>query len=280
MWGKFGDHWAVIDKFPLPLDNTPTATHMRVAVFLAILSSTLERYVFLPTYILENVDELSQFLHSLAGRDQKLEAHLRSVLLRAQSETEQNIEARACAKQASDDVIVSIEGLFSEQEQAKLCSDIQMFCSQASDEWQIMQTLDRLVTPISDLYRLPTLQHWKILSGFGESAPQEAGSQEQQSGSEAAARGPKRKGTGADPIASAERVVWPSLGIAGPTNEIVMFGYALSDSQLRTAKAEKAKNIHRDARSRQRGAPSTEHAGSARFGAVFRRGSGRSRRDG
>lgn len=245
---------------------------MRTAAFLAILSSELSTFVFQPSYALE-FDEIADFLHGVASRNPALEAHLRSVLLRAQPETERKSEAEQRANVAAQEVIRYLKGMLNEQDEGQLYSELGTLCSQASKLWQTIQTLDRSFITVMKLDGIPDPRSWKILD-FSEGPAQEASSRDQQSRDTSSTRGGKAKAA-ADPVPVAERVIWPSLIIGGPTDEIVAAGYALSDSQMSAARAEKTKSPHRDTRSRQRARSIAEHAGGSRFGSSFQRRDGR-----
>lgn len=251
---------------------------MRMAAFLAILSTAITDFIFQPTYALE-VGQTPLFLHKIATREPTLERYLRSVLLKAQPETERKLVAKERVNLASDDVMSYLEGIFPQEEQERLSSDVQRFCSRASDVWQNIQILDRMFIAVLDFDKLPPPHEWKIVD-FGEQSSQEADSiREQQPDGTSSSRGARAKAAIADAVPAPERVVWPSLLIPGPIDEIAMIGYAISDSQVKAARAEKIRNPHRDDRRRQRARSMVEHASGGRLGAPLRRGSGRSRRD-
>jgi hypothetical protein len=284
-WGTIGDHVTVKDKIPLPLSNTEVARQMRTAVFLVILSSALSDYVFQPSYALD-VDESPDFLHKIAAKDPPLGTHLRSVLLRAQSETERTSEAERRTEMALQAVMDCLDGMLSEEDEGPLRNELGRICKGASALWQGIQALDQTIVAVMELEDIPDQRDWKILD-FGGRAAKDAttttssGSRDQQSGDTLAARGGgggggegKGKAT-AGPAPVAERVIWPSLVIGGSPDRIVMAGYALSDGQIRAARTEKTMSPHRDNRSRRRTGSMEKHGGGPKFGLSLRHRSGR-----
>ncbi|KAK0624242.1 hypothetical protein B0T14DRAFT_517723 [Immersiella caudata] len=272
LWGTFGGHPAVDDnKIPLPLNNSKAAQQMRTAAFIVILSTALMDCVFHPSYALYE-EESSEFLVRIASKNSALEAHLRSVLLKAQPETQRKTEGERRARLAAAVVMEHLEGMFGEQDEKRLGSELEVLCNRASSVWQEVQTLDRMFTAVLTVDGIPNPRDWKILD-FGEKPQQEASSKDQ-SDSNSSTRGDKTKGP-AGPDSVVERVIWPSLVMAGLTDEMAVAGFALSDRQVSAARAEKNKSPHRDTRFKQRNSFSASQAGGSRFGGPLRFGNGR-----
>ncbi|KAK4464653.1 hypothetical protein QBC42DRAFT_220328, partial [Cladorrhinum samala] len=108
-WDALKDHRAV-RQIPLPLSNSPTAKHMRVAAFLAVLSHEFRKHVFQPTYLLKDSKELNSLLSKLAQTHPEEESYLRSVLLRTTNQWAPG-NARAVTSSCLAAVLDSIEGL-------------------------------------------------------------------------------------------------------------------------------------------------------------------------
>lgn len=260
------------DKIPLPLNNSEAALQMRTAAFLAILSSELSTFVFQPSYALD-LDESADFLYRAASKNPRIEAHLRSVLLRTQPETERKSEAEQRANLAAQAVVSCLRGMLNEQDEGQLRSEIGKVCNHASKIWQTIQILDRMIIPIMVLDGIPDSRSWEILD-FSQGPAQEGRPRDQQS-RDSSSTGRGEAGATADPVPAAERVIWPSLVIGGPTDEMVAVGYALSDSQMSAARTEKTRTPHRDNRSRRRAGSVVERGAGSRFASSLQRRDGR-----
>src|SRR4051812_19373553 len=100
---------------PLPPVETPVSKRMRMAAFLAVLSSELSNHVFQPTYILEMSGEFSRYLSELARKNWQHESLLRSVLTSTLTAEERESAARRRVDVVVRNVLACMEGLLVDQ---------------------------------------------------------------------------------------------------------------------------------------------------------------------
>ncbi len=256
-WNVLKAHKAVKDKVPLPSADTETAKTMRMAAFLAVLSSELSEHVFLPTYVLGEAGEFDQFLVDLAKNEPGLESHLRSVLLKAHKKADKESMASKRIKTAARKVLECLEAPFRDRpEWNTLRADLEGICRQACDLWQYVQTLEDSVTPSDELYN----GGFEIIE-FPSPSPSSRNQKSQSNGSKSA-QVSKTKLPANEPRAAPEKVVWPSL-IIDDEDEPLANGYALSEEQMKKGKAEEKAEMawggRREARKKSRAVSMTEN---------------------
>ncbi|KAH8704351.1 hypothetical protein GQ44DRAFT_778190 [Phaeosphaeriaceae sp. PMI808] len=98
-WG--GPHDATILKLqiPLPQSNSEVAKEMRIATALGIFARLVNKYIFQPTYILEDGDELRGLLRRQAAVDDKKESFARGMFLSMFPEEQESESAAETRRQ-------------------------------------------------------------------------------------------------------------------------------------------------------------------------------------
>ncbi|KAK5653045.1 hypothetical protein OQA88_9331 [Cercophora sp. LCS_1] len=254
LWKKLRSHKSVQGNFPVPQSNSQAAVLMRVAAFLAVLSSELCDHVFQSTYFLDDADEaggLSQALSSLARTDPQREVFLRSALLSAIPKDEQELKARTRAETVVDNVCTYVKGFISgTQQKESFRSELEALCRQACGRWQQFQKREMNITASVDLFGHPT---WRIFEiELPSSSINQANGVARNSAPLSIGKSPApelpQTNTVSDRVVS---VIWPSIVIAHSGRVVVLDGYGIFDSQTKTVKVE-IPGPHRQAREKER----------------------------
>ncbi|KAK3386592.1 hypothetical protein B0H63DRAFT_468045 [Podospora didyma] len=262
LWESIRQHKRVRNEIPMPLSNTPSAKHMRMSAFLAILSDELCSKVFRPTYLLEHDEELSELLSELAEKDALRGSYLRSVLLHTESKY-QSTMANDRFKNTVQIVFAHFEPLLSSSTQKdSFRSALDKLCKTACDYWQHIQKVNDKVEWTFDLHS-PECD-WKpfISKASAEPGPK----QQPNSNGNSSGSGPSSGKKSQAPSKSlpdltsdlVDIVVWPGFYAvdSSGTEDGLTPGYALWDSQVLSAKAEEKAQLtsgpHRAARQSSR----------------------------
>ncbi|KAL2131214.1 hypothetical protein VTI74DRAFT_5417 [Chaetomium olivicolor] len=246
LWTNLKEHTAVKKDIPIPIDNTPVATQMRVASFLAILAYETDQHIFQPTYLLRNSTELNMVLDEVAGDDSNREAHIRSVLLRLSewvyegSDPVTASHIQTVVKNVSACVLDLVPDKLKDSFSTKL-NDI---CTEACKHWAFIQRLDgKLDTDFEFKEQEPT--SWKPLfpvpppSSLPVSKPNmkpnsTTPANKKPSTSPTQSPTTPTPGALADPV-----VVWPAFyNRSSEEQETLVPGYMLTASQVAVAKSE------------------------------------------
>ncbi|KAK4178794.1 hypothetical protein QBC36DRAFT_233514 [Triangularia setosa] len=282
-WGTIKSHTALsgTDRiFPLPVSNSPVAKRMRAAAFLAILGHELRNHIFQPLYFPNNSTELNDFLNSLAKKDEEIEAHLRSVLLRAIIVFRDVTDSVSfqCIQSVVGTVTSCVESLVLEAKRQPFVSELKMYCAKACKEWEFIQKLERRVEFETDPddNDLKDKQCWLPLSSKPSNFPVASPSKPHASGGNKNNKGTTTlTGTTSSPPQSPVEaasflhavVVWPAV-TAERENDmaILSLGHFLTTSEIATAMVEQkelpaSKDQHRAARDNKRKSRSMSTAG-------------------
>lgn len=146
----FADHgrWVGMRKkqpIPMPLSNSPAAKQMRMAAVLGICAQLLSKYIFQPTYLL-NDSSLSNLIVEISEVDPDTELYLRSVLLPIHpNKQEKNAKARIGHVVAN---VVQYAGpMLSEESEEEFRSSLTNVCKTICDQWMDFQKLEAQVEP-------------------------------------------------------------------------------------------------------------------------------------
>jgi hypothetical protein len=243
-WDKLKAHTQLKNDIPLPLSNTPSAKHMRIAAFLTILSSELSDQLFQPTYVLESGEELSDLLSELAKDDALRGSYIRSVLLGTLQDYQKS-QAQARANRTAQKVFAHFDSLFSSIEQRdRFKTALQKFCSTACGEWQHIQRVDDKIE--FTFHLAEPFCNWKpfVSKASAESTPKQQ-SNGNGNGSTSGPSSSKKSQAPSKPPQEAtpdvlDVVVWPGFYVvdSSGTETGLTPGYALYDGQVASAKAE------------------------------------------
>lgn len=249
-------------RHPVPSTNTFSAKRMRGAAFLAVLGKELSQNVFQPTWFVFGDPFL---MWNLANSDPAREAHLRSVLLAAQTDQQHSIGQQCVHK-----VLGYVQFLVAEEKRQAFKLGLEKVCREACEHWSHLQRLqkvclpDRLVDVAEDwsVFPWPTdqLQASKGSQVNGNavngSAPKSNGQGKQVNGKSHGSL-PSSPATPEAPVSSVEDVihaVWPYF--LSDSQTVLKKGWCLTKAQIGEAESEDPAT-HRGTRRHQRGrAPS------------------------
>ncbi|KAK0634356.1 hypothetical protein B0T17DRAFT_502027 [Bombardia bombarda] len=264
LWDKMRDHHRVKGIIPLLLTNSPAAKQMRAAAFLAILATELTKYIFQPTYILEEGDEeLSGILSNLTVTAPERETYLRSILLGANAPNRSAV-AKYRAKLAARAVVFYVEPLLSGGD-AVFRAALDELCTLACTHWLRVQEVE---DKIEACFEASDGQDWQLSQSSSSSSSLSNGESKKPNGSATtistggSSNGRTSPGTTRRPMDSAAKaeanakspeqqqqlqlqdigaVVWPSFVIVDHDDfelETLVGSYVLAESQVRAAKEE------------------------------------------
>ncbi|KAI0593779.1 hypothetical protein F4775DRAFT_487475 [Biscogniauxia sp. FL1348] len=221
LWDKLQNHGQVKRVIPMPMSNTAEAKKMRVAAVMAILGSLLSRYIFQPTYHLEDSTELSDLMSDLANYDPAREGYLRAVLLEVLPER-QKLNSKLRVEKVVDEVLACIEPLLPGGKQKAARASLEAACSQVCSQWMQLQKLEDRIEPSYEATY--DEEEWKLL-------PLPA-TDDDSNGTDHAV----------GDIGDIVTVAWPSfLSLwAGGEPEVVAEGFVLTKDQMRRAREEES----------------------------------------
>ncbi|EKG15341.1 hypothetical protein MPH_07469 [Macrophomina phaseolina MS6] len=168
------DAWARIKapdyfkyQIPLPSSNSSAAKLMRTTIILAILARLLNRYIFEPTYIVDEESGLREFLLHQAASHSKKEAFTRAMLLNIFSE-EQLSAADERVSRVVQDTMLHICDLLPKHDADMFERDLKHFTSGACEVWLSIQRLKERFEPSFELVQCEDFDWEKIQLGQAE----------------------------------------------------------------------------------------------------------------
>ncbi|KAL6411413.1 mei5 protein [Ilyonectria robusta] len=215
----FADHgrWAVMRKkqpIPMPLSNSPAAKQMRVAAVLGICAQLLSKYIFQPTYLL-NDNSLSNLIVEISEVDPDTELYLRSVLLPIHpNKQEKNAKARIGHVVAN---VVQYAGpMLSEESEEEFRSSFTNVCKTICEKWMDFQKLE---AQVESTFEADDEDDWSLLPPPGQETQTQS----------------------ITSIEHIKAIVWPAFDISkGQDVELLMQGFVLDETQMQAAKDEVA----------------------------------------
>lgn len=113
---------------------------MRIAAVLGICAEALNRYIFQPTYLLED-NKLPNLLTELGEDDPVRESYLRSVLLPVQPD-KQRENGQIRAGHVATDVVDCTGSMLPNEGREGFQSSLENVCKEACDQWMRLQELE------------------------------------------------------------------------------------------------------------------------------------------
>jgi len=250
LWSEVKGHISNGSDLPLPCSNSPLAKQMRVALVLSAVAHELCKHIFQPTYLLKKTSELNVFLKNLAKRNHDLESHLRSILLKAGNETENNIDSmhRPCVLAAFNSVVLVVSPLIPVSKREEFEKGLQNLCRRAYEEWKSIQILEDHVGPDmepTDFSKKP--DRWKSYTFTPPSPSQPTNLKQQRANGTAVTRGPSKGPQAASTQARGNEapklkdgiVVWPAfVNVSYPGEDALAGGLILPKSMIEAAEEE------------------------------------------
>jgi hypothetical protein len=155
---------------PLPRSNSPAAKRMRIAAMLAILARCIDTHIFLPTYILDEDEEIRPLLVHLAVTDSKKESFCRALLLSIDPE-EQTKRASERVERVIREILQHVLPI-GQYESFK--SGLELLVKQACDFWRIVQHATEKYEPHFDLGHYADVKWQPLRFDDGEKSPTKA----------------------------------------------------------------------------------------------------------
>lgn len=134
---------------------------MRIAAMLAILARCIDRYIFQPTYILDEESGIRELLVRQAVKNSKKESFCRALLLSMFPEE----QAKATTERVDRvirEVAWHVQDLFSVTQIENFRTDLQRVVQEACDTWQIIQRATERYEPFFELTHYEDLE-WETL---------------------------------------------------------------------------------------------------------------------
>lgn len=146
-------------SIPCLNSNTSEAKCMRIAAALRTAADALERYIFQPTYLLENND-LCEILSDLAEEDPSREAHIRAVLqpIQPSSDSVTN-RIRKCV----EEIDVCIRPMVLDGKQREFRVALSEACEQVHRDWARLQKHKGRIEVSFDAN---SAEKWNLLTGY------------------------------------------------------------------------------------------------------------------
>ncbi|KAJ9154903.1 hypothetical protein NKR23_g2569 [Pleurostoma richardsiae] len=234
------DRWTSLKKskqsIPLPLSNTTAAKQMRVAAVLTILASELAKNIFQPTYLATEGEELSELMTDLAGPEPQRERYLRSVLLAADPESQQET-ARTRVSRVVREVTGCVGPLLPIEKQGGFQSALEKLCRQVCEQWTRLQRIPEKIEPYLDLEESMSWQT-RLLPFEGGAAPPPEGKEVLTNGNGAASSS-KQPARGSPDPDNVVGVVWPCfLAVRDGEPKLLASAVVVSSAQASDAREE------------------------------------------
>lgn len=133
-------------RVPLPQSNSAAAKQMRIAAVLAVLSRALAKYVFRPSYLVDNDGELAKALRDLEAVSPAQELHARATLLAALPDRTRRSAARR-VKAVVREVGYLVQHLLSALQFEAFSTALEESCALACRQWARIQGATMKVEP-------------------------------------------------------------------------------------------------------------------------------------
>lgn len=145
---RSSEHLKGPQPFPLPRSNSPAAKQMRIAAVLAVLSRTLHKHLFRPTYLLDHEADapLTQLLRELEDANPAQEIHARSTLLAVLPQRQQS-SAKKRVQSVVREVSWLVQHLLSALQYDTFCTGLEAICARACTQWMRIQEAQMKIEP-------------------------------------------------------------------------------------------------------------------------------------
>ncbi|KAL5335316.1 hypothetical protein BJX70DRAFT_401731 [Aspergillus crustosus] len=140
---------AVWYRIPVLASNTPAAKGMRLVVLLAILARAIDKYIFLPNYLLAEGTELRDIFNQLAEADGARESFCRSVLLSV-NQAAQEKSLKSQVQSVVRNVSFYFCDLLSEAQYDNLRQVLENVANRACNVWRPIQRAEKKYEPDFD----------------------------------------------------------------------------------------------------------------------------------
>ncbi|KAJ4993160.1 MEI5 protein [Stagonosporopsis vannaccii] len=139
-WSGLRDNDVFKHQIPLPQSNTDAARGMRAAVVLGALARLIDKFIFQPTYLLDEQSGLREVLLHEAAFDPVKERYTRGILL-SMSPDEQVANSESVQHVVVEELLdtVNVKALLTPQTFDSFPEALSAFVRQFQEEWKIVQ---------------------------------------------------------------------------------------------------------------------------------------------
>ncbi|KAL2430711.1 hypothetical protein ABEF95_013076 [Exophiala dermatitidis] len=137
-WLEFKDRIPNIASVPLEPSNSPRARQTRTMLVMALLGKSLEEYLFSPTYLFEDDDELRLLLFKMTNT--RMKTLWRRMLLWMSDESDRKETVKSSRVQSAvEETMEPLQKLLDAETFIQLTSELQEVVSQAAEAWEPLQ---------------------------------------------------------------------------------------------------------------------------------------------
>ncbi|EHY56075.1 hypothetical protein ABEF92_004266 [Exophiala dermatitidis] len=137
-WLEFKDRIPNIASVPLEPSNSPRARQTRTMLVMALLGKSLEEYIFSPTYLFEDDDELRLLLFKMTNT--RMKTLWRRMLLWMSDEGDRKETVKSSRVQSAvEETMEPLQKLLDAETFIQLTSELQEVVSKAAEAWEPLQ---------------------------------------------------------------------------------------------------------------------------------------------
>ncbi|KAJ4345914.1 uncharacterized protein N0V89_012050 [Didymosphaeria variabile] len=164
-WTKLNDNKAFKNDIPLPQNNAPISKQMRVAVTLGALARLVIKFLFQPTYLVEDYSGLRKALRYQAVIDPRKEMYTRGILLSMLPDDQEQIDEEIIDFILEDlERIVCVDVLFASHDDFDRFSNaLQGLLIQFQKQWKQVQRGRQKLEPSPDVHASKTGYPWYVV---------------------------------------------------------------------------------------------------------------------
>ncbi|KAF2633277.1 hypothetical protein BU25DRAFT_416521 [Macroventuria anomochaeta] len=161
-WTRLRDNDIFKHQIPLPQSNTDAARRMRTAIILGALTRLVDKFVFQPTYLLDEESGLREILRDEASVDPVKERYTRGILL-SMSPDEQEANSEGILHHVAKELLetANVRALLTPETFDAFPQALDDFVGQCREEWKIIQRGKQKLEP-SFAYSTCSNHPWQL----------------------------------------------------------------------------------------------------------------------
>lgn len=177
-WTRLRDNDIFKHQIPLPQSNTNAARRMRTAIILGVLTRLVDKFIFQPTYLLDEESGLREVLRDEAANDPVKERYTRGILL-SMSPDEQEANGESIVHHVVEQLldIANARVLLTPEASATFSEALEGFVRQCQEQWKIIQRGKQKLEP-SFAYSASSDYPWQLFDDTIADAKDERHSEE------------------------------------------------------------------------------------------------------
>ncbi|KAF3050543.1 hypothetical protein E8E11_010564, partial [Didymella keratinophila] len=164
-WTRLRDNDIFKHQIPLPQSNTHAARTSRTAVVLGTLTRLVDKFIFQPTYLLDEESGLRETLRDQAAVDPMKERYIRGILLSMlleDQETNSEGAIRLVIKELLE--TADVQTLLPPEALTTFTNSLNTFVRQCQEEWKVIQRGKQKLEP-SFAYSTCADHPWQLFVG-------------------------------------------------------------------------------------------------------------------